>query len=61
MIKETRTWYCDACGKQIEGYSGSIDVIEFDDDGFPQSSCQKTKGRGGRVMAEFPLEDDESE
>ena len=37
LIKETRTWYCDACGKEIEGYSGSIDVIEFDDDGFPQS------------------------
>ena len=33
MIKETRIWYCDACGKEIEGYIGSIDVIMFDDDG----------------------------
>ena len=37
MIKSTRTYYCDACGKEITGYTGSIEVIEFDDDGYPQS------------------------
>ncbi len=37
MIKETREWFCDACGKKIEGYCGTISVIEFDDYGYPRS------------------------
>lgn len=37
MIKSTRTYFCDACGKEIIGYCGSMDVIEFDDDGYPES------------------------
>jgi len=37
MIKETRTYFCDACGKEIKGYLSSINVIEFDSDGFPES------------------------
>ena len=37
MIKETRTYYCDACGKEIKGYVGSINVVELDRDGYPSS------------------------
>lgn len=37
MIEETRTYWCDACGRKINGYVGSIDVIEFNEDGYAES------------------------
>lgn len=37
MIESTRRYFCDACGREIKGYVGSISVIEIDDDGYPQS------------------------
>lgn len=35
MIEEIRKIWCDACGKEIEGYRCGINIIEFDDEGFP--------------------------
>ena len=37
MIETIRRYFCDACGREIKGYRSSCDVIEFDDDGNPQS------------------------
>lgn len=37
MIKSTRTYYCDACGREMDGYVGSLSVIEIDEDGYTQS------------------------
>ena len=37
MIKETRQYFCDACGKEITGYSCRREVIELDEDGFAHS------------------------
>ena len=37
MIEEIRKYWCDACGREIVGYKGSINTIEFDDEGYPES------------------------
>lgn len=37
MIEETRKYWCDACGKEIKGYSLSMNVIEIDDEGYAES------------------------
>lgn len=37
MIKTTRQYFCDACGREIHGYSSGINVLEIDEDGYVQS------------------------
>ena len=37
MIEETRKYWCDACGREIKGYSSGVNVIEFDGDGYAES------------------------
>ena len=37
MIEETRKYYCDACGKEIDGYMNTTEVIEVDDEGYAES------------------------
>ena len=37
MIKTVRTFYCDACGCELIDYSSGMNVIEFDDEGYPRS------------------------
>ena len=37
MIEEVRTYWCDACGREIKEYSCGINVIEIDDEGYAES------------------------
>ena len=37
MIEETRKYWCDACGREIKGYSAGVNVIEFNDEGYAES------------------------
>lgn len=37
MIQEQRTYWCDACGREIKRYKYSTKFIELDDDGYPNS------------------------
>ena len=44
MIEETRTYWCDACGREIKGYSCGINVIEIDDEGYAESVAGRKGG-----------------
>lgn len=37
MIQEERTYWCDACGREIKGYHTTMNVIELDEDGYAES------------------------